>query len=92
MKILGLQTVPQAGETLQVVTDEKAARDDGERAHAASARPRRCTSSTRVNLDTLFGEISAGKLKDLNIILKTDVQGSIEPIRTSLERLSQRRR
>ena len=42
----------------------------------------------RVTLDTLFGEISAGKLKELNIILKTDVQGSIEPIRTSLERLS----
>ena len=41
-----------------------------------------------VTLDTLFGEISAGKLKELNIILKTDVQGSIEPIRTSLERLS----
>jgi translation initiation factor IF-2 len=42
----------------------------------------------RVTLDTLFGEISAGKLKELNIILKTDVQGSIEPIRTSLERLT----
>jgi translation initiation factor IF-2 len=41
-----------------------------------------------VTLDTLFGEISAGKLKELNIILKTDVQGSIEPIRTSLERLT----
>jgi translation initiation factor IF-2 len=41
-----------------------------------------------VTLDTLFGEISAGKLKELNIILKTDVQGSIEPIRNSLERLS----
>ena len=41
-----------------------------------------------VSLDTLFGEISAGKLKELNIILKTDVQGSIEPIRSSLERLS----
>jgi translation initiation factor IF-2 len=41
-----------------------------------------------VTLDSLFGEISAGKLKELNLILKTDVQGSIEPIRTSLERLS----
>jgi translation initiation factor IF-2 len=41
-----------------------------------------------VTLDTLFGEISAGKLKELNMILKTDVQGSIEPIRQSLEKLS----
>src|SRR5204863_4838206 len=41
-----------------------------------------------VNLDSLFGEIHRGVLKDLNIILKTDVQGSIDPIRHSLERLS----
>jgi translation initiation factor IF-2 len=41
-----------------------------------------------VNLDSLFGEIHSGLLKDLNIILKTDVQGSIDPIRHSLERLS----
>jgi translation initiation factor IF-2 len=41
-----------------------------------------------VNLDTLFGEISAGKVQEVNIILKTDVQGSIEPIKQSIERLS----
>ncbi|MGD9892991.1 MAG: EF-Tu/IF-2/RF-3 family GTPase, partial [Dehalococcoidia bacterium] len=43
---------------------------------------------TSVSLDTIFGEITAGKLKELNIILKTDVHGSIDPIRSSLERQS----
>jgi translation initiation factor IF-2 len=86
-EILGLQAVPKAGETLQVVTDDKTARTTvieriREREAAAMHQQQ------RVTLDTLFGEISAGKLKELNIILKTDVQGSIEPIRNSLERLS----
>ncbi len=86
-EILGLQAVPKAGETLQVAPDEKTARATvlgriREREAAAMHQQQ------RVTLDTLFGEISAGKLKELNIILKTDVQGSIEPIRTSLERLS----
>ena len=86
-EILGLQAVPKAGETLVVVADEKTARQTvvervrGREAAAASQQQ-------HVTLDSLFGEISAGKLKELNIILKTDVQGSIEPIRTSLERLS----
>jgi translation initiation factor IF-2 len=86
-EILGLQSVPKAGETLQVVPDDRTARTTvleriREREAAAMHQQQ------RVTLDTLFGEISAGKLKELNIILKTDVQGSIEPIRQSLERLS----
>jgi translation initiation factor IF-2 len=86
-EVLGLQAVPRAGETMSVVTDDKTARATviqriREREAAAAH------IQQRVTLDTLFGEISAGKLKELNIILKTDVQGSIEPIRTSLERLS----
>jgi translation initiation factor IF-2 len=86
-EILGLQSVPKAGETLQVVPDEKTARAmvlERIREREAAAMHQQ----QRVTLDTLFGEISAGKLKELNIILKTDVQGSIEPIRASLERLS----
>jgi translation initiation factor IF-2 len=79
--------VPRAGEIVQVVPDDRTARSMvlqriREREAAAT------THQQRVTLDTLFGEISAGKLKELNIILKTDVQGSIEPIRSSLERLS----
>jgi translation initiation factor IF-2 len=86
-EVLGLQAVPRAGETVTVVPDDKTARTTvlqriREREAAATHQQQ------RVTLDTLFGEISAGKLKELNLILKTDVQGSIEPIRTSLERLS----
>jgi len=85
--ILGLQDVPHAGDILRVVEDEKTARQivvqrmREREAAALHAKP-------RVTLDTLFGEISAGKMKELNLILKTDVQGSIEPIRQSLEDLS----
>jgi translation initiation factor IF-2 len=86
-EILGLQDVPKAGETLVVVPDDRTARQmvleriREREAAALHAQP-------HVTLDTLFGEISAGKLKELNIILKTDVQGSIEPIRQSLEKLT----
>jgi len=86
-KVLGLSAVPAAGEPLVVVPDEKTARtivtERQRRREAAAFRERHTLS-----LDTLYGEISAGKIKELNIILKTDVQGSVEPIRTSLERLS----
>jgi translation initiation factor IF-2 len=86
-EILGLQSVPKAGEMLIVVPDDKTARTmviERIREREAAAMHQQA----HVTLDTLFGEISAGKLKELNIILKTDVQGSIEPIRTSLERLT----
>jgi translation initiation factor IF-2 len=87
VKVLGLHGVPLAGDVFTVVKDERAARNEiegrkraREAALAAEAHP--------VSLDTLFGEIHSGNLQDLNIILKTDVQGSIDPIRHSLERLS----
>jgi len=86
-RILGLSGVPTAGDILTVARDEKAARatvDVRLRERAAEKAAQR----HYVSLDTLYGEISAGKVKELNIILKTDVQGSIDPIRTSLERLS----
>ncbi len=85
--VLGLQEVPRAGDQLVVVPDDKAARQ----MVLGRLREREAASlhaQPRVSLDTLFGEISAGKVKDLNIIIKTDVEGSIEPLRQSLERLS----
>ena len=85
--VLGLQEVPQAGDALKVVSDDKTAR------HAVIRRLREEEAASlhirpRVTLDTLYGAISEGKVKELNLILKTDEQGSIEPIRQSLERLS----
>jgi translation initiation factor IF-2 len=87
VKVLGLQPVPVAGDVFTVVADERAARAEVEerqyRRDAALLQ-----EAHPVNLDSLFGEISSGQTRELNIILKTDVQGSIEPIRLSLERLS----
>ncbi len=85
--VLGLQEVPRAGDVLTVVPDDKTARqmvvERLREKEAASLR-----SQPRVSLDTLFTEIAAGKIKDLNIIIKTDVEGSIEPLRQSLEKLT----
>jgi translation initiation factor IF-2 len=87
VKIMGLEAVPVAGDTLTVVKDERVARSTVEerrrkREAAASGEQR------AVTLETLFGEVSAGKVRELNLILKTDVQGSIEPLRNSVDRLS----
>jgi translation initiation factor IF-2 len=87
VKVLGLHEVPLAGDVFTVVKDERAARAEVEarrRAHDAAL----LAEAHPVNLDTLFGEIHSGAMRDLNIILKTDVQGSIDPIRHSLERLT----
>ena len=87
VKVLGMADVPAAGDTFRVVQDARIARVEVEL--AARAREAAASQSRHaITLDNLFGEISAGKIKELNIVLKTDVQGSIEPIRTSLERLT----
>ena len=81
--LLGLSEVPPAGERIVVVKNEKEARrqaDERRRAHEATGGTR-----TPVTLDSLFGEIHAGTVKDFNVVLKTDVQGSIEPLVRALE-------
>ncbi|MGI8926973.1 MAG: translation initiation factor IF-2 [Tepidiformaceae bacterium] len=85
--VLGLEQVPEAGDRLRVVPDERVARqvvEERRRGREASEQ----TEHAHVNLDTLFNEISAGKLKELLIILKADVRGSAEAVKGSLERLS----
>jgi translation initiation factor IF-2 len=82
--VLGLSSVPQAGDTLVAVSDEKEARAEVQRRQ----KERELSSAAKApRLSNLFAQIQAGNIKELNIILKTDVQGSIEPIRDSLERL-----
>lgn len=81
--VLGLHSVPQAGDTLAVVAGERQARVLVEK-HRKEAPLVRGV----VSLTSIFDQISSGQVKGLSIVLKTDVQGSIEPVRSSLERLA----
>jgi len=82
--ILGLGSVPGVGDTLRAVAGEHRARGLVEQ---RKNRIKKGAKQDGVSLTNLYDQINAGKVKELNIILKTDVQGSIEPIRASLERL-----
>ena len=84
-EILGLSSVPQVGDPLTVVADE---REAGALAQKRLGEKKKQEAKAAVRLSSLFDQISAGKVKELNLILKTDVQGSLEPIRSSLEQLS----
>ncbi|MHB1007216.1 MAG: translation initiation factor IF-2 [Chloroflexota bacterium] len=88
VEILGLVSVPEAGDTVRVFADERLARsqsqDEGLRRQQAAAQP----SKQNVTLEDLYEQIEAGQAKDLNIILKTDVQGSLDPLHVSVERLT----
>ncbi len=82
IEVMGLNQVPQAGDSLTAVDSESQARAlIQERQPGIQREPR------AVRLDNLFDQLSAGSVKELTIILKTDVQGSIEPVRNSLEQL-----
>jgi len=80
VELLGLNSVPQVGDTLTTVASEH-------QAQALIQKRQLETMPKSVKLDNLFDQISAGRVEELNVILKADVQGSIEPIRSSLERL-----
>jgi translation initiation factor IF-2 len=85
VEILGLGSVPQSGDILTAVPDERRAQALIEKRKLEMQQ--KLAESRAVSLHNLFDQISSGKVKELNVILKTDVQGSIEPIRSSLERL-----
>ncbi|AIQ98040.1 translation initiation factor IF-2 [Prochlorococcus sp. MIT 0801] len=89
VEALGFSEVPTAGDEFEVYPDEKAARAVvGERANdARAARLAQQMASRRVSLSSMSGQASEGELKELNIILKADVQGSLEAILGSLEQL-----
>jgi translation initiation factor IF-2 len=87
VEILGLPEVPEAGELFYAVTDEKIARTLADR-RKVQQREQQLRSSSRMSLDTLYSQMAAGDVKDLNIIVKADVQGSVEAVRQSLEKLS----
>ena len=80
VEILGLSGVPLAGELFRVVADDKIGRGIAEGLQQAEA-------PSQLSLSALSGQIGEGQIKELCIVLKTDVQGSIEPIRSVIERL-----
>ena len=84
--VLGLSEVPPAGERFVTVKDERSARAESEELRRAADREG--SVRTGVTLDTLFGEIHRGAVQDFNIVLKTDVQGSIEPLVRAIEGLA----
>ncbi|MCD5000978.1 translation initiation factor IF-2 [Enterococcus saccharolyticus] len=86
VEITGLNDVPQAGDRFVVFEDEKTARAAGEeRAKRALIEQR--SSSSRVTLDNLFESLKEGELKEVNVIIKADVQGSAEALAASLKKI-----
>jgi translation initiation factor IF-2 len=87
VEITGLSEVPQAGDAFAAVEDERLARELAEqRRH--EAREEQWGAYQKVTLDNLFSQISEGEIKELPIIVKADVQGSVEAVRQSLEKIS----
>ena len=83
VEVLGLSDVPMAGDVLNA-TDEKTARSVSEK-RTAKRRNEELQSGGKVSLDDIFRQIQDGKIKELNIVVKADVQGTIEALRQSLE-------
>jgi translation initiation factor IF-2 len=88
VQVMGLSDVPEAGDFFRVVASEREARalaeQETDRRERASTRP---TKPAGLTLDDIFSRLQAGEAKELNLILKADVQGSLEPIVSSLEKL-----
>ncbi len=87
VEIIGLSGVPQAGDELVSLTDEKDAKQISLH-RAQKQRSKELARSSRLSLDGLFEKLQEGEVKDLNLILKADVHGSIEALRDSLSKLS----
>jgi translation initiation factor IF-2 len=86
VEITGLNEVPQAGDRFMVFEDEKKARQIGE-ARAQKQLMQQRTMKTRVSLDDLFEQIKQGEMKELNLIVKADVQGSVEALVAALQKI-----
>ncbi len=87
VEIMGLDEVPQSGDVFNAVSDEKLARELVEK-RKQEKKEEQFNQYQKVTLDNLFSSINAGKIKTLNIIVKADVQGSVEAVKQNLEKLS----
>jgi translation initiation factor IF-2 len=86
VNILGLNSVPKAGEMVSVVSSDREARDMAQKRQRETQLDL-SKSIKGFTLDSLLSQYKEGQVKELNIVLKTDVQGSIEPIKNSIEQL-----
>ena len=86
VEIMGLTEVPEAGETFYEVKNEKVAKHLIEK-RKNQAREKAINQGTKITLDNLFSQMEEGKLKVLNLIVKADVQGSVEAVKQALEKL-----
>lgn len=87
VSVLGFTDVPNAGDAIYVVDDEKTAKQViAER--TAKMKNEQANQGQKITLDDVFNKISEGKMKELNLLIKADVQGSVEALKTSLEKLS----
>ena len=87
VEILGLSEVPAAGDRFTVVKDEKTARIMAE-SRKEKERQSHFQTTNRVSMENLYSQIQEGKVKELSVIVKADVQGSVEAVRQSIEKLS----
>ena len=87
VEITGLAETPSAGDSFDAVSDERLARELVEQ-RKAKLKEEEFNSATKVTLDNLFGKLSEGNIKELGVIVKADVQGSVEAVKDSLVKLS----
>ncbi len=87
VEITGLNGVPNAGDQFVIFEDEKKARQFGE-ARANRAREEERNQTSKVSIDDLFDQIQEGDVKEINVIVKADVQGSVEAVKGSLEKIN----
>ncbi len=89
VEVLGLASVPSAGDEFRVFTDERDARSLAEERAMKQRIREQAATKKHVTLDDLFDRIAEGELKDLNLVVKADVQGSIEALKDALEKMDQ---
>ena len=88
VEILGLNDVPNAGEIIMATESEKEARNIADTFIAEGKKKLLDDTKHKVSLDALFEQIQAGNMKELDLIIKADVQGSVEAVKQSLVKLS----
>ncbi len=88
VEVLGLSDVPIGGDMFYIANNDRQARQVAEKVKAQGRERMMVNTPQKVSLDDLYSQIQEGQVKELNIIIKADVQGSVEAVKSSLEKLS----